>query len=184
MSYRITLPNPITIINLKHIDFLLFEAPNDANLSLYIKEMKKYNCKNLIRVCNQCYSEDILLNAGITVHDFSFPDGTVPPHNLIKKYLTFLQLLKNKKLNDNDNINNNINNNHINNIDIKPCVAIHCVASLGRAPLLIGVALIEEGEDPLVCIQRIRNKRPGALNLRQVKYLHSYKKSNHNCLLL
>ena len=46
-------------------------------------------------------------------------------------------------------------------------VGVHCVAGLGRAPVLVAIALIEAGMDPLDCIGFIRKKRRGALNNRQ-----------------
>ncbi|KAJ2555202.1 Protein tyrosine phosphatase type IVA 2, partial [Coemansia sp. RSA 1933] len=58
-------------------------------------------------------------------------------------------------------------------------IAIHCVAGLGRAPVLVAVALIERGMDPLDAIEHVRNKRRGAFNNRQIAYLaESYKRSS------
>jgi protein tyrosine phosphatase type 4A len=53
-------------------------------------------------------------------------------------------------------------------------VAVHCVAGLGRAPVLVAIALIELGMAPLDAIAYIREKRRGAFNKPQIMFLDSY----------
>ena len=55
----------------------------------------------------------------------------------------------------------------------KPTIAVHCVAGLGRAPVLVAIALIEAGMDPLDSIENIRSKRRGAFNKPQIAFLVS-----------
>jgi len=57
----------------------------------------------------------------------------------------------------------------------KKTIGVHCVAGLGRAPVLVAVALIENGMEPFEAIQFIRTKRMRAMNARQIRYLESYK---------
>ena len=60
--------------------------------------------------------------------------------------------------------------------DEKPCIALHCVAGLGRAPLLVAIALVEHGMNPGQAVTFIRERRRGAINTVQLQYLQSYKK--------
>lgn len=50
----------------------------------------------------------------------------------------------------------------------KPCIGIHCVAGLGRAPVLASIGLMDAGMTAIGAIELIRNKRKGALNTAQV----------------
>jgi len=60
------------------------------------------------------------------------------------------------------------------------------VAGLGRAPVLVCIALVEAGMDPYDAIGYIRKRRRGAINARQLQYIEAYKpsKSNVACCLL
>jgi protein tyrosine phosphatase type 4A len=65
-----------------------------------------------------------------------------------------------------------------------PVIAVHCVAGLGRAPVLVAIALIESGMEPLDAVNVIRAKRRGALNARQLAYLeNSYKRRASGCAI-
>lgn len=45
-----------------------------------------------------------------------------------------------------------------------------------RAPVLVAIALIEGGMSPLDAVMYIRERRRGAINNRQLKFLESYKR--------
>jgi protein tyrosine phosphatase type 4A len=59
----------------------------------------------------------------------------------------------------------------------KPTIAVHCVAGLGRAPVLVALALLEMGVNPLDAIDFIRQRRRGAFNKLQIHYLDQYKRT-------
>ena len=53
------------------------------------------------------------------------------------------------------------------------CIAVHCVAGLGRAPVTL--ALTEGGMKYEDAVQFIRQKRRGAFNSKQLLYLEKYR---------
>lgn len=55
-------------------------------------------------------------------------------------------------------------------------IAVHCMAGLGRAPLLVAIALMEAGADYLTAVSLIREKRRGAVNAHQIDFLRSYRR--------
>ncbi|WP_411025743.1 protein-tyrosine phosphatase family protein, partial [Salmonella sp. s55004] len=55
------------------------------------------------------------------------------------------------------------------------CVAVHCMAGLGRAPLLVALALMEAGVPYTDAVADIREKRRGAINTKQLLFLEKYR---------
>ncbi len=43
-------------------------------------------------------------------------------------------------------------------------IGVHCLAGLGRAPVLVAIALIHYGSSPENAIALVRRHRPGAIN--------------------
>ncbi|XP_008831291.1 protein tyrosine phosphatase type IVA 2-like isoform X3 [Nannospalax galili] len=87
--------------------------------------------------------------------DWQFKDGAPPPDEIVYDWL---DLLKTK-------------------FREEPgcCVAVHCETGLGRAPVLVALALIECGMKNENAIQFIRQKRRGAFNTKQLLYLEQYR---------
>ena len=101
--------------------------------------------------------------AGIGMHDYEFSDGDPPPPDIINKWLDLVeQRFKFIKPRSGEDASD-------------ACIAVHCVAGLGRAPMLVAVALIEAGLDPFDAVQFIRKKRRGAINDKQFRFLEAYK---------
>uniref|UniRef100_A0A7M4F464 Protein tyrosine phosphatase type IVA 3 n=1 Tax=Crocodylus porosus TaxID=8502 RepID=A0A7M4F464_CROPO len=113
----------------------------------------------LLGSCNSLAGEGSLRRsaspAAPSPRDWPFDDGAPPPSKIVDDWLN---LLKTKFCED-------------------PgcCVAVHCVAGLGRAPVLVALALIESGMKYEDAIQFIRQKRRGAINSKQLTYLEKYR---------
>uniref|UniRef100_UPI00358ED49C protein tyrosine phosphatase type IVA 1-like isoform X3 n=1 Tax=Myxine glutinosa TaxID=7769 RepID=UPI00358ED49C len=120
-----------------------------------MQELKQYSVRTLVRVCEVTYDKGLLEEQGISVLDWQFDDGAPPPGSVVENWLG---LLKTKFRED-------------------PgcCVAVHCIAGLGRAPVLVALALIESGMKYEDAVEYIREKRRGAINSRQLVYLEKYR---------
>jgi len=155
------LVNRPTFLETKHSRFLIMDAPTDANLSAYMEVMSKKNVKVIVRACEGTYSTAPLTKAGVKVVELPFPDGDPPPDDVVSKWL---EIVREEFAKGGDST-----------------IAVHCVAGLGRAPVLVAIAFIEMGMDPMEAISFIRKRRRGAINARQLNYLEAYKrKSDHH----
>lgn len=135
------------------------DAPTEANLEAYLREYKSLNVTDLVRCCECRYSTDRLIKSGIKVHDMPWPDGDPPPSSSV--IASWLKLCDATFAGGNG---------------AKKTIAVHCVAGLGRAPILVAIALVEGGLAPLDAVSAIRAKRRGAINAKQLTWLeHSYK---------
>lgn len=160
-KYRVTrLPNPPSFLEYGSLKFVIMDAPTDDNLRTYIKELSQKAVRCVVRTCEPTYSEEPLVAAKMNVKDLPFPDGQAPSDDVIQQWLEVVS---------DENCRRH-----------RP-VAVHCVAGLGRAPVLVAIALIElSGIEPLKAITLIRNIRRGAINQKQYQYLKGYVRKNKN----
>jgi protein tyrosine phosphatase type IVA len=166
----VTIGTKPTLIEVSKMKFLIMDAPRSSNLHVYIREMRKQNVHDVVRVCEPSYHTGELENAGITLHEMGYQDGTSPPTELIDQWLTLVDttfgLVQKKAATATTGEGGN-----------SPCIAVHCVAGLGRAPVLVAIALIEFANmDPVEAVSYIRQRRRGAINGKQLLYLEGYRK--------
>ncbi|XP_077394836.1 protein tyrosine phosphatase type IVA 2-like [Festucalex cinctus] len=135
--------------------FLITHNPTNAQLGRFIEDLKAYSANTLVRVCAATYDKVPVEQEGIRVLDMPFEDGSAPPDQVVEDWLSLLQI----KFRD----------------EPGSCVAVHCVAGLGRAPVLVALALIECGMAYEDAVHFIRQKRRGAFNSKQLLYLENYK---------
>jgi len=156
------LANPPSLVEHRVADgpelrFLIFDAPTDANVNQYLNEFKKQNVKHVVRVCAPTYNAAVFEKENIKVHDWSFADGASPPSEVLSNWRSLVKQTFTETATD------------------RPCIGVHCVAGLGRAPVLVALALIDAGLDNLAAIELVRSKRRGAINATQVRFLKEYK---------
>ncbi|XP_065600776.1 protein tyrosine phosphatase type IVA 2 isoform X1 [Cyrtonyx montezumae] len=135
--------------------FLITHNPTNATLSRFIEELKKYGVTTLVRVCDATYNKAPIEKEGIQFLDWPFDDGAPPPSEIVDDWLNLLKI----KFREESGC----------------CVAVHCVAGLGRAPVLVALALLECGMKYEDAVQFIRQKRRGAFNSKQLLYLEKYR---------
>lgn len=185
-----------SLIREKGMSFLIMDAPRQSNLHLYIRLCRQHNVSNIVRVCDPTYMTTDLVSAGITVHEMAYPDGHSPPTELVDKWLGLVESVFFSQ-------NNSFSSVAHTDIATSPptasssadtpteqtflsqcpasndpaCIAIHCVAGLGRAPVLVAIALIEFANmDPFDAVMLIRKNRRGAINETQMNYLVDYRR--------
>lgn len=147
--------------------FLIMEQPKDSTLTHYFRNFGDSNVKHVVRVCPEVtYDTKELESRGIDCHAFPYADGSPPPESVTEPWLQ----LCTQNLRDNAKFEKE-------NAE-QATIAIHCVAGLGRAPVLVAIALIEAGMDYLSAVEMIRKARRGAINKPQVDFLKAYEK-NH-----
>lgn len=147
-------PAPVEI-SYDCLRFLITHNPTNAQLGRFIEDLKAFGVNTLVRVCAATYDKAPVEQEGIHVLDWPFDDGSAPPDQVVDDWLSLLQT----KFRDEPGC----------------CVAVHCVAGLGRAPVLVALALIECGMEYEDAVHLIRQKRRGALNAKQLQYLENYK---------
>eukprot|EP00040_Diaphanoeca_grandis_P039231 m.258479 g.258479 ORF g.258479 m.258479 type:complete len:174 (+) comp36628_c0_seq1:436-957(+) len=160
MSFSVHTTNSVVAAN--NLRFVITDRPSPKSLVDFVERLQKAGVTKVVRVCEPTYEKGILEAKGITVHDLGYPDGGNPSDEIIEKWLklckeTFFPAEKTAS-------------------QTEGRIAVHCVAGLGRAPVMVALALIESGMEALQAITLIRAERKGAINNRQLMFLKDYKK--------
>ena len=150
---RMNRPAPVEV-TYRNMRFLITHNPTNATLSKVIEELKKYGVTTIVRVCEATYDTTLVEKEGIHVLNWPFDDGAPPSNQIVDDWLSLVKI----KFRE----------------DPGCCIAVHCVAGLGRAPVLVALALIEGGMKYEDAVQFIRQKRRGAFNSKQLLYLEKY----------
>ncbi|KAI9202561.1 protein-tyrosine phosphatase-like protein [Polychytrium aggregatum] len=143
-------------VQYKNMKFLIMDCPTERNANLYLQELKKENVTDIVRLCEPTYSKEMFASNDIEVTDMFIPDGGIPSAQTID---TFLNLCTSKF--------------GVLGAESEPeaAIAVHCIAGLGRAPIMVCIALVEGGMPALDAVAYIRKCRRGALNAVQMEFM-------------
>ncbi|KAI9022973.1 protein-tyrosine phosphatase-like protein [Phycomyces nitens] len=148
------LHSPITLQK-----FVILDCPTEQTLASYVPKLQQENVSALVRICHRTgqdpYDGDALeKETGIRViDDIKFSDGGIPDGLMIERWLKLIAEAREQGT----------------------TVGVHCVAGIGRAPVLVTIALVESGMDGLDAISHVRRHRRGALNKQQVRFIDTYR---------
>ncbi|XP_018325621.1 protein tyrosine phosphatase type IVA 3-like isoform X2 [Agrilus planipennis] len=139
------------LVEFRTLKFLVSGRPEKYKISSFAQK----DVKKLVRVSEDAYDVSVLNAKGIAVEDFLFPDGTFPEIRSIEKWthIVFQYFIENPGR----------------------VLAVHDRSGLGRAPLLVMIALTEAGMKAVDAFDLIRRKRKGCLNVHQFEGLMKYK---------
>ncbi|KAI8371657.1 protein-tyrosine phosphatase-like protein [Radiomyces spectabilis] len=142
--------------------FLILDAPTSDTLPKYIDVLRKENVAHLVRICHrqthdgrthEYDADDLHKETGIQViDDIKFEDGGVPSPEAVQRWLHLAEDARRHGT----------------------TLGVHCVAGIGRAPVMVTLSLVESGMDPLDAILYIRQHRRGALNKTQLRFIEAY----------
>ncbi len=136
----------VTFFETKNNLFLVSNSPIDSDMNEYLGILNKHQINTVVRFCDKTYNENNIIVKNNIFYDMYIEDGSIPDDNSIKQFLDICTTHKN--------------------------IALHCKSGLGRAPTMVGIALIiKEKVDPLECITTIREKIKGAFNSKQLNFL-------------
>jgi len=154
--------NRISVIDKEPLRIVITDSPTNANMEGHITDLLALKVKHVARASEPTYETQTLERMGIRVHDLQFDDGAPPPDAVRNAWLDLCErcFIKGE-------------------LERDERISVHCVAGLGRAPLLVAIALIEFANmDAIEAIEFVRNTRHRrAINRRQVTYLEEYKPS-------
>lgn len=155
------------MVEYRNLRFVILDCPTINTLPMYLQEMKDRGVTDVVRLCEPTYDKSVLENADIKVHDWPFKDGGIPPSTILHNFLALCDERFNGLVNPPKDFKEGTG----------PVIAVHCVAGLGRAPVLVTAALVEAGMAPLDAVEFVRRRRRGALNSVQLTWIvDSYKR--------
>ena len=157
--------------------FVVSGTPMEDTLEAYCQRWKELHVVRVVRMTESpTYDAS---RSTVPVTDIPFADGNVPDKESIKRWLQIVMDVygppsKQKKAFKGKATPPDA-----------PAIAVHCVAGLGRSPLLVAIALIEYGYGkPIEVISYIRTKRKNAINRPQMEFLKKYKPVMGSCVIM
>lgn len=149
-------------LNDSNRNFIISGLP--TNLDEFINILYKNSINLVINLTDDknIFYYDTLKKNNIDYIHFPLDDGTTPSDEKIKNLMNILSRYNS--------------------------ILFHCVAGLGRAPLILGITLILlYNYKPLEIIEKIRQKESKALNSAQVQFLLHFKRkkyiSDNSCII-
>lgn len=141
------------------------DRPKDSNVDLCIRELKKRHVSDLVCVCeDRDYNTEPYEKVDISCHHHPFSDGKEPSKEIISSWLELVKANAKKE---------------------NCATAVHCVAGLGRAPLLVAIALMSFGVKWSEAVKIIRSNRRGCINKHQISFLKGLKfPKEKNCVVM
>ena len=146
------------IIPYKELKFVIMHCPDDVHSAWTISKLIEFKIHHVFRLCEQSYDVVPYNKNDIEIHDeIKFQDGGIPSKEQVKTWLQIVDTLGHET------------------------IAVHCVSGIGRAPVMVALAFIHKGMDPLECIEHIRKYRRRALNNVQINYLSEFEEKKPCC---
>lgn len=155
------LPVKPSVVEWGQLRFLLGNSPADALMPLYVAAYRAEDVSHVVCAAELAYDPAPLAAAGIALHVLAFADGAAPPDALVDQWIALLHTVFGPPGAPPPR---------------PPTVAVHCSAGLGRAPVLVTIALIEYGMEPRDAIVFVRSAHRGAINAQQVLFFKSYRR--------
>jgi len=150
--------------------FVISRTPEKDTLARFVELWNEQGVKNVVRICSaNMYDAESLKEQGITVHEMEFKDGSNPPPELIERWLKLVESVFPRKGKASP--------------DAGTAIAVHCIAGLGRAPMMVAIALIERGMPYLKAVDFLRSKRNKCINEPQLAFLRTYK-PHKGCIIM
>lgn len=142
----------MTEIKYGKLNFVITGAPNTNNINEFISTIQKYKVSYVIRICEKTYDDNEVIKYA-KIKEYGIEDGKFPGNDIINNWLELLYENFYKLYNSTS-------------------ILLHCKAGLGRAPLLVCIAIIIcENLDAHDAIEYIRKYIKCALNTVQINYL-------------
>ena len=168
------------IIVYSGMKFVVSGIPKKDHLEDYKKLWKKHNVKHVVRVCEETYTQSDIDDGGFVLHDLYSKDGDVPDDASIDAWISLVE----EVYGDPKSRAKKVKKDGEPAADaIEEAIAVHCVAGLGRSPLLVAIALMEYGMgSAMKVVEFVRKNRPNALNAVQINFLKKYKPKS-DCII-
>ena len=153
----------------QQISFIISSDPNLFGWDHYLKMLAHYSVYLIIEFSTSIYPADItthFANHQIKVKWLPVQEGHFPTTDAIQNWFKIIENVGNQRITGQ-----------------KQGIALHCNSGLGRAPLMVCLALIHEGQTASSSIDIIRKHVPHALNQIQVRFLYDFEMEikKHSC---
>jgi len=141
--------------------FVITDCPTNQSVDIYIEAFRLHHVVTIVSLCVSAYDKSLFDEFG-SVIELPITDGDIPNEKTIKEWIIL------------------INDLFFRGDNLRSSIAVHCLAGLGRAPLMVAIGLVVfTSKDYTDIVLEMRKTLGPVFYTKQIKFLSEFDRKKY-----